>query len=63
VLQNDVIPVRHRNSAIPKPLAKVIDLALVDNPEAYFKSAGEFKQALLKNYLGSHQTGWRLGYR
>jgi serine/threonine protein kinase len=49
VLQNDTVPVRDRNSAIPKPLAKVIDLALVDNPEIYFKSAEEFKQALLKN--------------
>lgn len=43
------VPVRDRNSSIPKPLADVIDLALVDNPEIYFKSAGEFKQALLKN--------------
>ncbi len=49
VLQNDAVPVRDRNPAIPKPLAKVIDLALVDNPEIYFKSAGEFKQALLNN--------------
>ncbi|MDF0551601.1 FHA domain-containing protein [Kamptonema sp. UHCC 0994] len=49
VLQNDAVPVRDRNSAIPKPLADVIDLALVDNPEIYFKSAGEFKQVLLKN--------------
>jgi serine/threonine protein kinase len=50
VLQSDAVPVRDRNSAIPKPLAKVIDLALVDNPEIYFKSAGEFKQALLKSF-------------
>jgi len=28
------------------PLTDVIDLALVDNPEIYFKSAREFKQAL-----------------
>lgn len=48
VLQNNAIPVRDRNPAIPKPLADVIDLALVDDPEIYFKSAGEFKQALLK---------------
>lgn len=54
-----MIPVRHRNCAISKPLAKVIDLALIDNPEAHFKSVGEFKQALLKNYLRSHQTPWR----
>ena len=49
VLQSDAVPVRDRNSAIPKPLADAIDLALVDNPEIYFKSAAEFKQALLKN--------------
>jgi eukaryotic-like serine/threonine-protein kinase len=49
VLQNDAVPVRDRNPAIPKPLADAIDLALVDDPEIYFKSAAEFKQALLKN--------------
>jgi pSer/pThr/pTyr-binding forkhead associated (FHA) protein len=46
VLQNDAVPVRDRTSAIPQPLATVIDRALIDNPDIYYKSAAEFKQAL-----------------
>ncbi|MEG4203678.1 hypothetical protein QUA20_07085 [Microcoleus sp. Pol7_A1] len=46
VLQNDAVPVRDRTSAIPKQLVTVIDRALIDNPEIYYKSAAEFKQAL-----------------
>jgi eukaryotic-like serine/threonine-protein kinase len=49
VLQTNAVPIRQRNASIPKPLAEVIDLALVDNPEIYFKSAAEFKRALLQN--------------
>ncbi|MEG4535144.1 protein kinase domain-containing protein [Microcoleus sp. D2_18a_D3] len=49
VLQNDAVPVRDRTSAIPQPLATVIDRALIDNPEIYYKSAAEFKQALLNS--------------
>ncbi|MBR8840748.1 MAG: protein kinase [Stigonema ocellatum SAG 48.90 = DSM 106950] len=47
VLQNDPVPIRQRDGSLPKPLAEVIDLALVEKPEIYFKSANEFKQALL----------------
>lgn len=47
VLQTDPVPIRQRNAAIPKSLAEVIDLALVEKPEIYFKSATQFKQALL----------------
>ncbi|WP_333370404.1 hypothetical protein [Microcoleus sp. N9_B4] len=49
VLQNDAVPVRDRTSAIPQPLATVIDRALIDNPEIYYKSAAKFKQALLNS--------------
>lgn len=49
VLQCDAVPIRDRTSSIPQPLAKVIDLALVDNPEIYYKSAAEFKQALVNS--------------
>ncbi len=49
VLQNDAVPVRDRTSAIPQPLATVIDRALIDNPEIYYKSAAEFKQVLLNS--------------
>ena len=49
VLQNDGVPVDDRTYAIPKQLATVIDRALIDNPEIYYKSAAEFKQALLNS--------------
>lgn len=47
VLQNDPLPIKARNPLIGQHLAEVIDLALVEKPEIYFKSAIEFKQALL----------------
>lgn len=47
VLRNKPIPIRQRDKNIPKKLAEVIDLALVEEPEIYFKSAREFKEALL----------------
>jgi pSer/pThr/pTyr-binding forkhead associated (FHA) protein len=46
VLETEAIPIRQRNSAIPKPLAEVIDHALIDNPAISFKTASELKQAL-----------------
>jgi hypothetical protein len=49
VLENDGVPVDDRTSAIPQPLATVIDRALIDNREIYYKSAAEFKQALLNS--------------
>ncbi len=47
VLQTKPVPIRKRNIAIPQSLAEVIDLALIDEPEIYFKTAKEFKHALL----------------
>ncbi|MGB3208875.1 MAG: protein kinase [Crinalium sp.] len=47
VLQQSAMPIRVKDKSIPKELGELIDLALVDKPEIYFKSAGEFKQALL----------------
>ncbi len=46
VLQTQPVPIRERDASIPRRLAQVIDLALVDNPNIYFKNAGAFKQAL-----------------
>jgi pSer/pThr/pTyr-binding forkhead associated (FHA) protein len=46
VLQTDAVPIRQRDASIPKRLAEVVDLALVDKPEIYFKTAAEFKRAL-----------------
>lgn len=47
VLQNDPVPIRQRDVTIPHKLAEVIDLALIDKPEIYFKNVVNFKQALL----------------
>ena len=51
VLDNDVVPIRDRTSSIPQPLATVIDRALINNPEIYYSSAADFKQALLNTGL------------
>lgn len=45
-LNTDPVPIRKRNALIPKNLAEVIDLALIDKPRLYFRTAAEFKQAL-----------------
>jgi len=47
VLQNNPVSIRHRDNTLPKELADVIDLALVEKPDIYFKSAVSFKKALL----------------
>ncbi|MEM1168738.1 MAG: protein kinase [Cyanobacteria bacterium P01_H01_bin.35] len=49
VLKTQPVPIRKRNIAIPQSLAEVIDLALIDDSEIYFKTAKEFKQALLSS--------------
>lgn len=46
ILENGAVPIRQRNSSIPKPLAEVIDHALIDNPTISFKKASDLKQAL-----------------
>ena len=46
VLQTNPVPIRQRDASIPQPLAELIDLALVDNPEIHFKNAAAFKRAL-----------------
>jgi serine/threonine protein kinase len=48
VLENDPVPILQRNGNIPKKLAQVIDLALIEKPQIYFDSAGKFKEALIK---------------
>ncbi len=51
VLQTKPVPIRNRNIAIPQSLAEIIDLALIDEPEIYFKTAKEFKHALLGSFF------------
>ncbi|MBW2621797.1 MAG: FHA domain-containing protein [Deltaproteobacteria bacterium] len=48
VLKTKPVPIRQRKSSIPENLAKVIDKALIDDPEITFQSAAELKQALVE---------------
>lgn len=47
VMRTKPVPIRQRNVNIPKPLAKIIDLALDDDRNLYFRDAFSFKSALL----------------
>lgn len=46
VLSTSCVPIRMRDTSIPGPLAKVIDRALIDNPEIPFKTASDLKRSL-----------------
>ena len=46
VLDTEAVPIRQREPTIPARLAKVIDAALIDNPEIRFKTAVELSEAL-----------------
>ena len=48
VLENDPVPILQRNGNIPKKLAEVIDLALIEKPQIYFDSAAKFKETLIQ---------------
>lgn len=39
VLENDPVPILQQHSNIPKKLAQVIDLALIEKPQIYFDKA------------------------
>ncbi|MDX1431151.1 MAG: FHA domain-containing protein [Gammaproteobacteria bacterium] len=45
-LQSAPVPIRSRDPSIPRPLAKVIDTALIDRPEIPYKTARELRQAI-----------------
>ena len=46
VLTTEPIPIRIRNDSIPEEVAEVIDCALKDESDLYFRTAAQFKQAL-----------------
>jgi len=50
VLKNNPVPIHDRTSGIPESLAKVVDRALLDKPELYYKSAAEFKGAIVHSW-------------
>ncbi len=47
VLQTQPLPVAQRGVPVPPKLAEVLDLALVDDPEITFKSAGDLRKAII----------------
>jgi serine/threonine protein kinase len=47
-LKTPIIPIRTRDDSVPVALAAIIDQALIDQPEIYYKSAADFKNDLLK---------------
>lgn len=48
VLDGNVVPIRKRDSSIPKPLAEVIDRALAIKTKDRYQDASEFRSALAK---------------
>jgi eukaryotic-like serine/threonine-protein kinase len=46
ILKNGAVPILHRNRAVPKPLAELIDRALSEEPAMPFQTAAEFKRVL-----------------
>jgi serine/threonine-protein kinase len=46
VLHNPPVPIRNRDSGIPKRLAEVIDEALIERPSIRIKTAAELRQAI-----------------
>lgn len=46
ILQHPVVPIRHRDSAIPAGVAAVLDRALEEDAHRRFQSCGEFRAAL-----------------
>lgn len=54
ILHGDIIPVRSRDSSIPKDLAEIIDRAVRNNPADRYKHAGEMLSALQRVYKSNH---------
>jgi hypothetical protein len=48
ILNDDAVPLRRRNSEIPSGVCKVLDCALLTNPQKRYATAGELKAALQK---------------
>jgi serine/threonine protein kinase len=48
ILHEDIVPIRSRDSNIPKKLATVIECALDDNVKKRYQTAGEFLKELQK---------------
>ncbi|MBU2548605.1 MAG: FHA domain-containing protein [Proteobacteria bacterium] len=46
VLETQPVPIRQRAPQVPEALARVIDRALIDNPEILFQGAAELKKAI-----------------
>jgi serine/threonine protein kinase len=47
VLQTPAVPIQKRNPDVPRPLAEVLDAALVDRPQIGFPTAADLRRALV----------------
>lgn len=48
IVEDDAIPIREREPSIPARLAEVIDRALVEEPELYYKTAAELRRDIVE---------------
>jgi serine/threonine protein kinase len=48
ILRGGVVPIRNRDSSIPKNIGEVIDRACADNVKERYQTAGEFRQTLAR---------------
>ncbi len=50
ILHSETVPIRDRESKVPKPVAKVIDRALSSDPEKRFRDAAQMKVFLKRAF-------------
>jgi serine/threonine protein kinase len=53
VLREPSVSILHRDSAVPKGIAAVIDRALCDEPDGRYTSAGEMRESLVRAFGAS----------
>lgn len=46
ILEDSVIPIRHRDPSIPEPIARIVERSLQEEPEDRFQTAAEMARAL-----------------
>jgi serine/threonine-protein kinase len=50
ILHSETVPVRDRESSVPKPVADVIDRALASDPEKRFRDAAQMRSSLKRAF-------------
>lgn len=60
ILKTQPIPIQERDASLPYTLASLINSALQDDSQLNFKSAKDFKQALLQGVQNATHTTWKV---